>query len=331
VDPTTGHSRHVLTGSALIALGAIAFSAKAVLIKLAYADSAGIDAVTLMTLRMLLALPVFLVAAAWNGGPEKHTRGGRDWAALLTLGVTGYYLAALLDFEGLKYIPAGLERLILFLYPTIVVLLTALLYRRPVGRPQRWALALSYAGILLVYIEHPHTASGNVTLGAVLVFGSAVAFALFLTGSGHLIPRFGSRRFTAYSMSVACAATVTHFLAPRTLERAAEKLTVSTRLFALSLALALLCTVTPAFLMNAGIRRIGADRAAIVASIGPVATLGLAYVVLHETLDPYQIAGSVMVLGGDTERAFCRRDRGIRVRVRNTAGQPVSGNALTGR
>ena len=298
MGPTTEQSREALTGSALIALGAIAFSAKAILIKLAYADSTQIDAITLMTLRMLIALPFFVLAAAWGDGPAEQTRATRDWAALLVLGVVGYYLAALLDFKGLEYIPAGLERLILFLYPTMVVLMTALLHRRRISSPQRWALALSYAGILLVYAEHPHAASANLTLGATLVFGSALAFATFLTGSGQLIQRFGSRRFTAFSMAAACAATVAHFAATRPLQQAIEQLAVSPRMLALSTALALGCTVAPAFLMNAGIRRIGADRAAIIASIGPVATLGLAYAVLHETLDPSQVAGSVMVLGG---------------------------------
>ena len=307
MGPTIEESREALTGGALIALGAIAFSAKAILIKLAYADSTQIDAITLMTLRMLIALPFFLLAAVWGGGPGDQTRATRDWVALLTLGIVGYYLAALLDFKGLEYIPAGLERLILFLYPTIVVLMTALLYRRPVSRPQRWALVLSYAGILLVYAEHPHAASANLTLGATLVFGSALAFAIFLTGSGHLIPRFGSRRFTAFSMATACAATVVHFVATRPPQQAIEQLAVSSRMFALSTALALVCTVAPAFLMNAGIRRIGADRAAIIASIGPVATLGLAYAVLHETLDPSQIAGSVMVLGGVLLVSLSRR------------------------
>jgi drug/metabolite transporter (DMT)-like permease len=174
------------------------------------------------------------------------------------------------------------------------VLLTALIYRRPISRPQCWALVLSYAGILLVYGNDPQVASPDVTLGAMLVFSSAVVFAFFLTGSGHFISRFGSRRFTAYSMSIACIATIAHFLVNKPI----EQLMVSKKVFGLSLMLALISTVAPAFLMNAGIRRMGADHASIIGTVGPVATLAMAYVLLDETLDTPQIIGSILVLGG---------------------------------
>ena len=287
-------TRQTLLGSTLIVLGAIGFSAKSILIKLAYADSAPVDAITLMTLRMLMALPFFLAVALWSRPARGKGHTIEDWVALLTLGVMGYYLASLLDFKGLQYLSAGLERLILFLYPTFVVILTALLYRRPIGMTQRWALLLSYLGILLVYGMDPQARSPGVGLGAILVFGSAVTFAIYLTGSGHYIPRFGSRRYTAYSMSIACLVTIGHFLVEQPLER----LLVSPRVLALAVALALISTVAPAFLMNAGIRRIGADHAAIIGSIGPVSTLAMAYLFLGEILGPAQIIGSAMVLGG---------------------------------
>jgi drug/metabolite transporter (DMT)-like permease len=210
---------------------------------------------------------------------------------------------SLLDFKGLEYISAELERLILFLYPTIVVFLTALLYRRPISRLQRWALVLSYAGILLVYGNNPHAESPDITLGAILVFGSAVVFAFFMTGSGHFIPRFGSKRFTAYSMSVACFATIIHFLASKPI----DQLAVSNKVFGLAVILALVSTVAPAFLMSAGIRRIGADHASIIGTVGPVATLVMAYLLLDETLDLPQIIGSTMVLGGVLLVSFAKR------------------------
>ncbi len=303
MDTTTNNSRQALIGSAFIMLGAIGFSAKSILIKIAYADSAQIDAITLMTLRMLMALPFFLAVALWSREPDGQERRTGDWTALILLGIMGYYLASLLDFKGLEYISAGLERLILFLYPTIVVFLTAILYRRPISRPHRWALALSYAGILLVYGNHPHADSPDITLGATLVFGSAVVFAFFMTGSGHFIPRFGSKRFTAYSMSIACFATIAHFLATQPIDR----LAVSTKVFGLALTLALVSTVAPAFLMNAGIRRIGADHASVIGTIGPVATLAMAYVLLDETLDLPRIIGSIMVLGGVMLVSFTKR------------------------
>lgn len=289
------HHRQSLIGSAFIVVGAICFSAKSILIKLAYTDGAGVDAITLLTLRMLIALPFFLGVALWERGHRRQSHDAGDWLALLILGVIGYYLASLLDFKALEYIPAGLERLILFLYPTFVVILTAALYRRPIGRAQLAALLLSYAGILMVYgAQSQPDESSNIALGAGLVFGSALVFALFLTASGHFIPRFGSRRFTAYSMSIACFATITHFLATKPI----EALLVPPRVAILALTLAVVSTVVPAFLMNAGIRRIGADQASIIGTLGPVSTLVLAFLVLGESLVPLQIIGSAMVLAG---------------------------------
>ncbi|HHJ13503.1 MAG TPA: EamA/RhaT family transporter [Gammaproteobacteria bacterium] len=294
MDTTTNPARQILLGSALIVLGAIGFSAKSILIKLAYADSAQIDAITLMTLRMLFALPFFLGIALWHDSAKFASHSLQDWGALLLLGVMGYYLASLLDFKGLEYISAGLERLILFLYPTFVVVLTALFYRRPIAGIQRMALVLSYAGIGLVYSAQPITTSPELPLGALLVFGSAFAFAIYMTASGHYIPRFGSRRFTAYSMSIACGVTIAHFL----LSRPLSQLAVPPDVLALAVALALLSTVLPAFLMNAGIRRIGADRAAIIGTVGPVSTLLLAWLVLDEALTLLQLFGAALVLCG---------------------------------
>ncbi|MGD9172132.1 MAG: DMT family transporter [Candidatus Thiodiazotropha sp.] len=294
MEPQNYDSRQALIGTAFILLGAIGFSAKSVLIKLAYAQSAQIDAITLMALRMLMALPFFLALALWGSKTKGKTHSREEWIGLLLLGTLGYYLASLLDFQGLLYISAGLERLILFLYPTLVVFLAALIYRKPIGKRQRQALLLSYAGIVLVVGTNPQALTTETLLGSLLVFGSAVAFAVYLTGSGHLIPRFGSRRFTAYSMSAACVVTVLHFLATKPV----EQLIPSTEIFGLALALALISTVAPAFLMSAGIRRIGASNAAIIGTVGPVSTLILAYLVLDESLGPIEIIGSLMVLAG---------------------------------
>ncbi len=294
METTHPNSRQALIGSAFVVLAAIGFSSKAILVKLAYAESAQIDAITLMTLRMLLSLPFFLAVALWSPKSEISSRHTGDWVALTLLGMMGYYLASLLDFIGLKYISAGLERLILFLYPTIVVLLTALIQKRPVSGPQRWALLLSYIGILLVFGSSAESESTDIVLGAALVLASAVVFALFMIGSGHFIPRFGSKRFTAYSMSIACVATGVHFAATKPI----SQLAVSIDVFGLALMLALFSTVSPAFLMNAGIHRIGAGHASIISAIGPIATLIMAYALLDEILAPVQIIGTLMVLSG---------------------------------
>jgi len=284
----------LLNGGLFVVLGAVGFSAKPILVKLAYASGAPVDPVTLMTLRMLMALPVFLAVALWerNGTPKDHR--ARDWAALAILGISGYYLASLLDFTGLEYISASLERLILFLYPTFVVLLSALLYRRRITWIQGLALLSSYAGILLVYGGDPLANSPDILKGTLLVLASGIVFALYLIGSGHIIPRFGSRRFTAYSMSIASVATFGHFLAFHPV----DQLFVSADILALAVALAVFSTVLPTFLINAGIRRIGADQTAIISSIGPVVTIALAYAALDEFLGPAQIGGAALVLIG---------------------------------
>ncbi len=306
MDTTNRPPSQALLGSILIALGAVCFSAKSILIKLAYASGAQVDAITLMTLRMLIALPFFLGVALWRHRDGTGSRSHGDWLALAGLGVMGYYLASLLDFMGLAYISAGLERLILFLYPTFVVLLTALLYRRPIARIQGLSLALSYAGIALVYGTQPTAASPHLILGALLVLGSALAFAVYMTLSGHYIPRFGSRRFTAYSMSVACGVTIGHFMLSRPLAR----LAVPADILTLAVTLALLSTVLPAFLVNAGIRRIGADRAAIIGTVGPVSTLALASLVLDESLTGPQIVGAALVVGGVLLTSMRKMDTG---------------------
>jgi drug/metabolite transporter (DMT)-like permease len=294
METTEPHRREALIGAGLIVLGAIGFSAKSILIKLVYADSPQVDAITLMALRMLMSLPFFLAVALYSRGKSDNRHFPHDRAALLLLGVMGYYLASLLDFTGLEYISAGLERLILFLYPTFVVLLTAVFYRQPVAVPQRRALLLSYTGILLVYGFAPATTSADTSLGTLLVLGSALTFALFLVGSGHVIVHYGSRRFTAYTMSVACVATLLHFVVSKPI----SQLAVSGKVFGLAVILALVSTVAPAFLMNAGLHRIGAARASIVATIGPVSTLVMAYLLLGERLDLPQILGAAMVMGG---------------------------------
>ncbi|HCA26383.1 MAG TPA: EamA family transporter [Betaproteobacteria bacterium] len=282
-----------LTGVVLVFTAAIAFSAKAVIVKLAYRYP--VDAVTLLALRMAFALPFFLLIAWWSRrGGQGEPLGGREWLAIVGLGMLGFYLASFLDFLGLEYIGAGLERLILFLYPTLVVLITALLARRAVRRREAAALALSYAGIALALFHEIRLDPSHFAMGAALVFGSALAFALYLVGSGALIQRVGAVKFTAFAMTAASIACIAQFL----LTHAVDRLRLPAPVYALSLTMALLSTVLPVFLLSAGIRCIGAGRAALIGSVGPVSTLFLAAVFLHEAVSPLQAAGTVLVLGG---------------------------------
>lgn len=289
------HKRDYYLGIIFVIIGAIAFSAKAVMIKFAYAYGANVDPISLMMLRMVMALPFFLVVAFWTNRNSSHEPLSRkDWVAIILLGILGYYMASLLDFKGLQYISAGLERLILFLYPTFVVLLSAIFLKRKISRSEVLALLLSYGGIMFVVMDNVAIDSVNVMKGGLLVAGSALAFAFFLIGSGEMIKRVGSTRFTAYAMTISCIVTILHyvvtheFLLPDFPEQ----------VYGLALLLAIVSTVIPAFLMNAGIRRVGASSASIMSSIGPISTLILAYFLLDETINSIQLIGTALVVMG---------------------------------
>lgn len=280
------------TGLALVIIAAVAFSAKAVFVKLAYRY--GVDAVTLLTLRMAFAMPVFAYIA-WIQERRADARlPPPQMAAVVALGLVGYYLASLLDFTGLRYISAGLERMILFAYPTLTVVFGMLLLGQRPGRRMPLALALSYAGIALAVLHEVRLSEGHVAWGTALVFGSAMAYALYLVGSGHMIGRLGTARFTAHAMLVSCAAVIVQFLLTRPVTALVQPVPV----YALGLAMALMSTVLPAFLMSAGIRRIGAGPAAMAASVGPCSTLVLAALVLGEPITAVQLAGLALVLLG---------------------------------
>jgi len=283
-----------------VLLAAFGFSAKSILVKLAYGNSRELDAITLMLLRMAISLPFFLVVAVWSNrssqkATDRYRMGIQDWLIVIALGFLGYYLSSLLDFEGLSYISAGLERLILYLYPTFVVLLTAVAYRKAINRHQGFALVLSYAGILLVYADQKIQSNvPGLLIGSAFVASSAMTFAIFMVGSGVLIKRIGSVRFTAYSMTVACVITGLHFI----IEHGGASLQLPAGVYGLATIMALFSTVLPSFLMNAGIQRIGAGSASIISSAGPIATLILAFFLLSETITTAQLAGTVLVLTG---------------------------------
>lgn len=287
--------RHRFGGVLLVLLGAFGFSAKAILIKLAYGVDGQVDAITLMALRMLFSLPFFLAVALWHGKKSANVPlSKKQWLALGVLGLMGYYIASYLDFIGLHYISAGLERVILFLYPTFVVVFSALVHKRKITARVGLALSLSYAGMVLVFVEHLSTESTHIWLGSALILGSAVVFACFTMGSGVMTPRIGSARFTAYTMTVACIATLVHFAVRHGL--ALDGLPVN--VYGLAALMAIFSTVLPAFFMNAGIRRIGASSASIISTIGPIMTLALAFLVLDEAVSYWHISGTLLVLAG---------------------------------
>lgn len=271
--------------------GSVLFSGKAIVVKLAYRH--GVDAETLLALRMLMAAPFFAAALWWTsrGAPRLSAR---DHAVLLLIGLLGYYVASYLDFLGLRYITAALERLILYLSPTLVLLFSALLLRKPVTRFDLAALLLAYGGIVLVFWHDVRLQADGVALGAALVFASAACYAGYLVIAGEHVRRIGAIRLTAYAMCVATAGVCVQFAALRPLSMLAQPPPV----LWLSLVNAVLCTVLPVFATMVAVARIGAGSAAVAGMVGPVATIALGYVFLGEPVSGGQLAGTALVLAG---------------------------------
>lgn len=279
-------------GLALAAAGSIAFSGKAIIVKLAYRH--GVDAVTLIMLRMLFALPLFVLLAWWAGrGQEGLTR--RDLVAILGLGFTGYYLASFLDFAGLQYISASLERLILYLNPTLVLLLGMAL-GGPRATARQWAaLGVSYAGVLLVFGHEVNFTGPSTALGAALVFGSAVSYAVYLVYSGREVKRLGALRLTGWATSVACVLCLLQYALLRPV---AGVLAVAEPVIWLSVLNAVACTFAPVLMVMMAIERLGPTITAQTGMIGPLSTIAMGVLILGEPLNGWIVAGTVLVLAG---------------------------------
>ena len=291
---TSAERQSRISGAILISIAAIAFSGKAVIIKLAYRH--GVDAVTLLALRMIFSAPLFVVLAWWAGRAGRQAPlSAVDKRSIVILGLVGYYLSSYFDFLGLQYITAALERLLLFLHPTFVLLLSAMLFKRRITRRDVVAIVLSYLGIALVFGHELTTQPGNVALGAFWVLLSALFYAAYLIGSGRLVGRVGSLRFASYAGLVSCVGVVTHYLVTRD---AALILSQPAPVYALALLMAAVSTVLPIVLTSEGIRRIGASHASIIGSVGPVATIFLGAIFLGEAITLLQLAGAGLVLAG---------------------------------
>jgi drug/metabolite transporter (DMT)-like permease len=281
----------VWRGLALAAGGSIAFSGKAIIVKLAYRH--GVDAVTLIMFRMLFALPFFLLIAWW-AGRGKAALSRRDWWVVSGLGFSGYYLASFLDFMGLQFISASLERLILYLNPTLVLLLGVVVFKRKVSLQRLAALAVSYAGVLLVFGHELSFAGTNAVLGTVLVFASAVSYAVYLVYSGEEVKRIGALRLTGLASSVASLLCLLQFALLRPWQAAL----VPAPVLWLSLLNATVCTVAPVVMVMLAIERIGATLTAQTGLIGPLSTIIMGVVILGEPFNAWIVAGTVLVLAG---------------------------------
>jgi drug/metabolite transporter (DMT)-like permease len=289
-SPQAASSRFT-TGLLLAAAGSVLFSAKAIVVKLAYRH--GVDAETLIALRMLFSVPFFALALWWSSrGAAPLTR--QQHLRIIIIGLLGYYAASYLDFLGLQFITAALERLILYLNPTIVLLLSAVFLAKRIGRLDWIALGLCYGGILLVFVHDVQLAGDNVALGATLVFLSAVSYAGYLVLSGELVQKVGAIRLTSYAMVVATLGVLAQFIVVRPLANLAQPAPV----LWLSAINGLFCTVLPVFATMLAVARIGAGNASITAMVGPVSVIALAYVFLGEAVTGWQLAGTALVLAG---------------------------------
>lgn len=285
--------RSARIGIVCVLVSAVAFSGKPVLVKAVY--QYGVDTTTLLALRMLFAAPLFALMAWWAGSPAVALS-TREILAITALGFLGYYLGSFLDLAGLQYISAGFGRLILYLYPTLVLLMSAVFLKLPLRGMQLVSLALSYAGIALVFSAEARLGDdlALTALGATLVFGSAVTYAAYLVAGSRLVHRFGSMRFSAYASLIATGFVMAHFFAIRP----TRALVVDSEVYALVAVLAVFSTVLPLWLMAEGLKRVGANQASLVGCIGPLATMAFAWAFLGESVTPVQLAGAALVLAG---------------------------------
>jgi drug/metabolite transporter (DMT)-like permease len=285
-----------LLGFSLTFIGSILFSTKAIIVKVAFANTP-MDALTLLMLRMVFSFPFYVGAAILamsNKNAAKIT--GKQWFYVIFLGLFGYYLSSLFDFIGLQYVTAGLERLILFLYPSFAVLINAFIFRQPVPRIQRAALLLTYSGIVIAYIGELQIDIHNPGFlwGSFLIFLCSITFSVYIVGSGRMIPTLGATRFTAWAMIASSMGVFTHYAFKGNMADA----TVAADYWYYGILLAVIATVLPSFLIAQGMKRIGSNNVAIISAIGPVSTIIQAHYVLGEHIFPAQVAGTLLVIAG---------------------------------
>ncbi len=286
------HARRVfLLGIAMSIVGSVLFSAKGVVVKLHYRHQ--VDAMTVLALRMLFSLP-FFAAVAWWQMRRRDPLSSHDRWRILLLGLIGYYLSSYLDFIGLQYISAGLERLVLYLTPSLVLLMSVFLLNKRVSGIEWLALATCYGGTVLVFLHDAQRGGVNVWLGGAFVLASALFYAMYLLFSGELVQRVGTLRLVAYVMCISAAAAIGQFL----LLRPIATLVQPGAVYQLSLLNAVFCTVLPVFITMMAIARVGASVASLAGMIGPVSTLFLAHWILEEPITPIQLVGTGLVLAG---------------------------------
>jgi len=291
-------SAYYFLGGVLIALcGTLCFSVKAIFIKLAYREST-VDAATLLALRMIFSVPFFVVTAAYSSSKATNVKfTGKQWAYVAVVGCMGYYISSMFDFVGLKYVSAGIERLILFIYPTFVLLFSSVIFKQKV-KPLQWlALVVTYLGLGVAFfgdIDFSSSQNSNFVFGSIMIFICAITYAFYIIGSGQLIPQVGASKFNSYAMSFASIGVLTHFL----VTSSAASLQLQPIIYLYGFLMAIISTVIPSYLVSAAINRIGPGNAAIVSSVGPVSTIFLASIFLQESITIWQLIGTALILTG---------------------------------
>jgi len=279
-------------GVVLAILGVVLFSAKAIMVKLAYEYE--IDSVSLLLLRMLFSLPIYVLIAVFVKPEKAKTLRKTDYFWLIFFGFVGYYLASFFDFLGLQYIKAGLERIVLFIYPTLVLLISRVFLKTKITKTQIAAIGITYFGVVTAFVGELNLSGTHLYLGVSLIFLSALTYAMYLVGSGWLIPKFGVLCFTSYAMIVSTVCVLVHYFSTREI----DLLSYPKQVYFLGLLMAVLSTVIPSFLVSKSIKIIGSSNFSIIASIGPISTIVLAYVFLGENLNVYQVIGTAIVIVG---------------------------------
>ncbi|WP_248723379.1 DMT family transporter [Seonamhaeicola sp. ML3] len=286
-------TRKFIVGIAIGILGIVLFSSKAVMVKLAYRHD--VDPISVLLLRMAFSFPFYLVVAFLSrnkGNSDKIT--GRDYIWVVIFGVIGYYLSSFFDFVGLTYIKASLERIILFIYPTIVLLINKVFLKQTINKVQVGAILLTYIGIIIAFGDEVSISGSDIYLGGFFIVLSAVTYAAYLSGSGWLIPKFGVVKFTSYAMLVSCLCVFLHYL----ITNQADIFNLPTEVYVLGFLIAIFATVIPSYLVSASIKMINSSNFAVIAGFGPISTIILAAIFLSEKLTLLQLLGALIVISG---------------------------------
>jgi len=285
-----------LIGVLLVVIGSICFAGKAIMVKYNYLHY-HVDTISLLALRMLFSAPFYLIILFFQDRKQSEAPKltVNQWAWMLFIGLVGYYLAAFFDFWGLNYISASVERLILFIYPTMVVILSAIFLKKPIHKIQYLALVITYMGVAFAFVPDLRVGmQKDLIIGSSLIFLSSLTYAIYLIGSGEMIPKVGALRFTCYAMLISTAMIIIHY----SISIGGNLLGYQSAVYRLSIGMAVFTTVIPSFMISEGIKRIGSGNTSIIASIGPIATIIMANIFLDEIINSWQIVGTFIVLGG---------------------------------